>query len=204
MRIAGVIAEFDPFHNGHGYFLRRVRELTSADFVIAVMSGDFTQRGSIASCSKRLRTRMALMSGADVILELPVQYATASAELFASGGVSILGSTGVVDAISFGTEEADCGKLKRMADILLDETDEFKELLSGYLKDGMNYPAARMKAVSAVAHDEMPNAEDIMKCPNNILGVEYLKAVKRQGLSIEAFNVKREATDHDGSNTYGI
>ena len=105
MKVAGVIAEFDPFHNGHAFFLRRLRKLTSADFIIAVMSGDYTQRGNIAIMGKRIRAKAALLNGADVVMELPVQYATASAELFALGGVSLLESLGIVDQIGFGTED---------------------------------------------------------------------------------------------------
>ena len=148
MKVAGVIAEFDPFHNGHAFFLRRVRELTSADFIIAVMSGDYTQRGNPAMAGKRWRTEAALINGADIVIELPVQYATASAEPFAMGGVSILESLGCVDVLCFGTEEQDMEMLREASEILCDETDELKERLGGYLREGMNYPAARAKAVS--------------------------------------------------------
>ncbi|MBQ9605596.1 MAG: nucleotidyltransferase family protein, partial [Lachnospiraceae bacterium] len=146
MKVAGVIAEFDPFHNGHAYFLRKVREITSADFIIVVMSGDFTQRGNIAIAGKRLRTETAIMNGADLVIELPVRYATASAELFAFGGVSILDALGCVDVLCFGTEEADLKPMQEMAGILADESDEFRERLDLHLRAGMNYPAARMEA----------------------------------------------------------
>ena len=147
MRAAGVIAEFDPFHNGHAYFLRRVRELTSADFIIVVMSGDYTQRGNPALLRKSLRTEAALMNGADIVLELPVQYATASAELFALGGVSILDSLKLADFLCFGTESDDMEALSMAADILASETEAFKESLDQKLREGMSYPAARLQAL---------------------------------------------------------
>ncbi|MCR5746966.1 MAG: nucleotidyltransferase family protein [Lachnospiraceae bacterium] len=211
MKVAGVIAEFDPFHNGHAFFLRRVRELTSADFIIAVMSGDFTQRGNIAIAGKRLRAETALRNGADMVIELPVRYATASAEQFACGGVSLLGSLGCVDTICFGTEEEDITLLKRTADVLNNESVEFKEQLNANLKSGMNYPTARMEAiVKLISRDDRgllvsPDIiKDIMSRPNNILALEYMKAICRTGSSMKAVNVKREATDHDSLNTYGV
>ncbi|MBQ4242292.1 MAG: nucleotidyltransferase family protein [Lachnospiraceae bacterium] len=208
MKVAGVIAEFDPFHNGHAYFLRRVRELTSADFIIAVMSGDYTQRGNPAMAGKRWRTEAALINGADIVIELPVQYATASAELFAMGGVSVLEALGCVDVLCFGTEEQDLEMLREASDILCDETDELKERLGGYLKEGMSYPAARAKAVSdMLSSSGKPGSDritDIMSGPNNILAVEYLKALGRLGSSMDTLNAKREAVDHDSVNTYGI
>ena len=112
MKAAGVIAEFDPFHNGHAYFLRRVREATSADFIIVVMSGDFTQRGMIACAPKSVRAEAALACGADLVIELPVAFSTASAEYFATGGVSILDGLRVIDAVCFGTEDDDIASLK--------------------------------------------------------------------------------------------
>ena len=210
MKVAGVIAEFDPFHNGHAYFLRRVRGLTSADFIIAVMSGDFTQRGNAAIAGKRLRAEAALLNGADIVMELPMQYATASAETFALGGVAILDSLGVVDTLCFGTEETDIEPLHELAGALSYETDEFKERIGLYLREGMNYPAARMEALkditsrgggSGIAGERLT---DIMSRPNNILAVEYLKACIAVGSAMDAVNVKREAVDHDSSNSYGI
>ena len=210
MKVAGVVAEFDPFHNGHAYFLRRVRELTSADFIIAVMSGDFTQRGNTAIAGKRLRAEAALLNGADVVIELPMQYATASAETFAMGGVTILDSLGVVDTLCFGTEETDIEPLHELAGTLSLETDEFKERMGLYLREGMNYPAARIKALSDIMSGGGRSGPaggriaDIMSRPNNILAVEYLKAGRAIGSAMNAVNVKREAVDHDSSNSYGI
>ena len=218
MRVAGVIAEFDPFHNGHAYFLRRVRELASADFIIAVMSGDFTQRGNIAVAGKRLRTEAALLNGADIVIELPVQYSTASAELFAMGGVSLLHSLGVVDTLCFGAEEEDVSKLKAVAELLSNESDEFKESLGAQMKEGASYPAARLKALKETLYgrssenigtellenlsaDEL---SDVLCQPNNILAIDYLRALKRLDSTMDTMTVKRTSVDHDSTNTYGI
>jgi predicted nucleotidyltransferase len=206
MKTAGVIAEFDPFHNGHAFFLRRVRELTSADFIIALMSGDFTQRGKAAVAGKKLRTETALLNGADVVIELPVQYSTASAELFAMGGVAILDALQCVDVLCFGTEESDIGKLKRMAEILGHETVEYKEKLTSLLKKGMNYPAARTQALKETmpALEDEEGMEDILAGPNNILALEYLKAINKLGSVMDTVNIKREAVDHNAPDTCGV
>ncbi len=203
MKAAGVIAEFDPFHNGHAYFLRRVRELTSADFIIVVMSGDFTQRGNPAIMSKRLRTKAALLGGADIVIELPLQYATASAELFAEGGVCLLASLGCIDCICFGTEADDIAILKEAADTLSSESEAFKEKLDMYLRQGMNYPAARIESVIETT-GLGDRIKDALSLPNNILAVEYLKALKKTDSDMLPINIHREKTDHDSMNTYGI
>lgn len=211
MKVAGVIAEFDPFHNGHAFFLRRVRELTSADFIIAVMSGDFTQRGNIAVAGKRLRAEAALKNGADIVIELPVHFATATAEIFATGGVSLLDTLGCVDVLCFGTESDDIELLKDLACVLGSETETFKESLATHLKEGMSYPASRMAAVIDAAEIQKEPVsgltEDIVKelmsRPNNILAIEYMKALHRTGSDMDTLNVRREAVDHDSVNTYG-
>ena len=202
MKTAGVIAEFDPFHNGHAYFLRRVRELTSADFIIAVMSGDFTQRGKPALMGKRTRAKAAMLNGADAVVELPVQYATSSAELFASGAVSLLNALGCVDHLCFGTEADDMEALRAAADIMSEETEAFKEKLDENLRQGMSYPLARLQALKDTGASK--DAADMLCLPNNILAVEYLKALKRLVSGMQPVNVKREAVDHDDTNTYGI
>ena len=201
MKVAGVIAEFDPFHNGHAFFLRRVREVTSADFIIAVMSGDFTQRGNIAIGGKRLRTEAALLNGADIVIELPVQYATASAETFATGGISILKALNCVDAICFGTEEEDIKALKSVARIFENESGEFKENISDCIKEGMSYPKARLEAAvrnSGAAGKGLSGDRiaEILCQPNNILAIEYIKAVSKLWNKREvAENVRDKAVD---------
>ncbi len=202
MKAAGVIAEFDPFHNGHAYFLRRVREATSADFIIVVMSGDYTQRGNPALLGKYLRAEAAMRNGADIVLELPVQYATASAELFALGGVSILDSLKLADFLCFGTESDDMEALSMTADILASETEAFKESLDQKLREGMSYPAARLQALQDTGGPK--GLYELLSRPNNILAVEYIKALKRLDSSMRPVSIKREAVDHDSVNTFGI
>lgn len=202
MKVAGVIAEFDPFHNGHAYFLRRVRELTSADFIVVVMSGDYTQRGNISLMGKALRARAAMQNGADAVIELPVQYATSSAELFASGAVSVLEALKIIDHLCFGTETNDLKALISAADILSEETEAFRERLDEKLKQGMSYPAARLEAIRETGAYE--GQADMLCLPNNILAVEYLKALNKLGSGMQPVNVKRETVDHDDANTYGI
>ena len=203
MTTVGVIAEFDPFHNGHAYFLRRVRELTSADFIIAVMSGDFTQRGDAAIAGKRMRTRIALENGADIVMALPVQYSTASAEIFALGGVSLLDSLGVTEGICFGTEDDDLGILQEAALLLESEDADISEGIRSGLKSGLSYPAARLDALKAQSSTPAQIADALTK-PNNILAVEYLKAMAKLDCSLTPVNIKREGTDHDSTNSYGI
>ncbi len=200
----GVIAEFDPFHNGHAYFLRRVRQLTSADFIIAIMSGDFTERGEAAIAGKKLRTKIALMNGADMVIELPVQYSTSSAENFALGGVSLLDRLNVADTLCFGTEDDDLTILQEAAEILSYEDFELSEDIKDGLKSGLNYPAARLNAIRQKACDNSASIAEALIKPNNILGVEYLKALIRTGSSLKPVNIKREGVDHDSTNSYGI
>ncbi len=186
MRTAGIIAEYDPFHNGHAYHISRVREISMADFVVVVMSGDFTQRGRPALLDKWTRAALAVKNGADLVLELPFCYATASAETFAGGAVSVLEGLGVIDAIGFGCECDDTEDLLFLAGFLKNEPDEYRAALKRHLDMGLSYPSARELAVNECLGLD---AGRILKTPNNILAVEYLKhtatmspvAVKREG-----------------------
>ena len=186
MKTVGIIAEYNPLHNGHVYQLSRAKELTGADYVIVVLSGDFTQRGAPAVLDKYLRTEMALLSGADLVIDLPVCFATGSAEFFASGAVSILDSLGV-DYLCFGSESGNLTVLKQTAQILSDEPEAFKELLSKALQSGMSYPAARAAALAQYSAAPLSS-------PNDILGVEYLKAIYRLKSSLRAVTLKREGS----------
>ena len=191
MKTVGIIAEYNPFHNGHLYQLNKAREITGADYCIVVMSGDFTQRGTPAVFDKYIRCRMALLAGADLVIELPVVYATASAETFAMGAVSLLNALGV-DALCFGSECGDLTPLQEAADILLSEPPAYKSRLSSLLKSGLSYPAARAAALSGCLNV----TQEVLASPNNILGIEYLKALS--GLTLKGkqvmtpFTIKRE------------
>ena len=143
MKVVGIIAEYNPFHKGHEYQIRYAREILGADYIVIAMSGDFVQRGAPALMEKHLRAEMALLGGADLILEMPVQTATASAEGFAAGGVSLLDGLGVVDELCFGSECGDTETLMNIAQILVKEPFEYRKLLQQNLRTGMSFPAAR-------------------------------------------------------------
>lgn len=174
MKTVGIIAEYNPFHNGHLYQLKKAKEITGADFAVVVMSGDFTQRGTPAVFDKYTRCRLSLLAGADLCIELPVVYATASAELFAKGAVSLLSALGV-DALCFGSECGEIAPLQKIASLLFAEPPAYKEALNKALKEGLSFPSARAAAVQKCAH--AGSLSDVLASPNNILGIEYLKAL---------------------------
>lgn len=181
MKTVGIIAEYNPFHNGHLYQLKKAKEITGADFAVVVMSGDFTQRGTPAVFDKYTRCRLSLLAGADLCIELPVVYATASAELFAKGAVSLLSALGV-DALCFGSECGEIAPLREIASLLFAEPPAYKEALNKALKEGLSFPSARAVAVRKCAHSDSLSgvdaaASDVLASPNNILGIEYLKAL---------------------------
>lgn len=181
MKTVGIIAEYNPFHNGHLYQLKKAKEITGADFAVVVMSGDFTQRGTPAVFDKYTRCRLSLLAGADLCIELPVVYATASAELFAKGAVSLLSALGV-DALCFGSECGEIAPLREIASLLFAEPPAYKEALNKALKEGLSFPSARAVAVRKCAHAGSLSgadaaASDVLASPNNILGIEYLKAL---------------------------
>lgn len=190
MQVNGIIAEYNPFHNGHLYQLKRSLEETGADYTVVAMSGNFVQRGSAALLDKHTRAEMALLGGADLVLELPALYAASSAEFFASGAIRLLDQLGVVDTVSFGSELGDTALLKKAAEILVQEPADFSSSLKHYLKEGMSYPNARTEAI--IQHYPEFNGQDsIFSSPNNILGIEYIKALLRQNSSIRPVTIKR-------------
>lgn len=194
MKIVGVITEYNPFHNGHLYHIEKAKEITGADAVVAVMSGNFVQRGAPAIMPKHLRTEIALKAGASVVFELPVCYATGSAEFFAEGAVSLLHNLGCIDSICFGSECGDIASLKTIAQILLDEPDEYKSILQTELKKGLSFPKARQNALIQYLNDDA--YLHILEHPNNILGIEYIKALLKRASSINAFTIKRTQANY--------
>lgn len=193
MKIVGLITEYNPFHRGHLYHMKKAREVTGADTVIIVMSGNFVQRGAPAVMPKHLRAEAALLSGADLVLELPVCFATGSAEFFAAGAVSLLDSLGCVDAICFGSECGDCSALEQIAEILSEEPEAYQTQLRLELRKGLPFPTARQHALlhSAAADTSLAGISDILAQPNNILGIEYLKALARRKSQIRPFSIPR-------------
>ena len=183
MKIAGIIAEYNPFHNGHKYHIEKTREITGADGIVAVMSGNFVQRGDVAICDKFSRAEMAIHGGADLVVELPSVFACSSAEIFARGGVGLLESLGC-DCISFGIEDENIDELQKIASYLKNSNEDFKSRLNLAMKTGKSYP----KALSEVL------GTDVIDTPNNVLAIEYLKALK----TMEPFGIKRSGSMHDG------
>ena len=192
MKIIGIIAEYNPFHNGHAYQIKKIKEELHADYVVVAMSGDFVQRGAPAIIDKYARTKMALSCGADLVIELPVLWATASAEYFAMAGVTLFDKMRCVDGICFGAETDDLDALSMIADVLVCEPDDYRTALASYLKSGMSFPMARSKALC----DYFAIDSSILNEPNNILAIEYLKALKRRNASITPHVIKREGAGY--------
>lgn len=201
-KVLGIIAEYNPFHNGHLYHLQKAKEITNSDYTVAIISGNFTQRGSTSLIDKWSKTEMALLNGVDLVIELPVWYATSSAENFADGAIKILNSLGIVDYISFGTETPDINILNRYSDILYNEPEEYKKLLSNELKNGLSFPKAREKAIFEYLKESNINfniSSNVLASPNNILGIEYLKALKKHHSTIKPIPIARLDADYNST-----
>lgn len=194
MIAVGITAEYNPFHNGHKYHLMKSKELTGADVSIAVMSGNFTQRGEPACTDKWTRAEMAVKNGVDLVFELPFVYAANSAEYFAKGAIRLLNGLGCINFLSFGSEEGSLQRLSSAAEILADENPAFKEILKENLRTGISYPKARAKALSVFLNKKKASENDdndFLKSSNNILAIEYLKQLIRTNSQIEPVTVKR-------------
>lgn len=188
--VLGIIGEYNPFHNGHLYHLNESKKLAKSNYSIAIISGNFVQRGNVSVIDKWTKTRMALLSGVDLVLELPCIYSISSAENFASGAIKILNSLKIVDTLSFGCEINDLSILKECAQILTDEPEEFKSLLSHELSKGVSFPKARENALLMYLNDIRKFA-NVLSSPNNILAIEYLKALNITNSNLKPLAVKR-------------
>ena len=212
MKIVGLITEYNPFHAGHLYHMQQARELTGADYCVVLMSGSFVQRGEPAIFDKYLRTKTALLAGADLVLEIPAAFSTASAHEFAAYGVALLSAIGV-DAVVFGSECGQVEILKQAAYALNHESAEFQERLRKGLKAGLTYPQARAKALgeTQAGGTSVENVEDfhantdvsnshiwssILNSPNNILGIEYLRAAEDLHSPMEFYTISREGSGY--------
>lgn len=195
MKTVGIIAEYNPLHNGHLYQICESRRICEADFVIVAMSGDFVQRGEPAIYDKYTRTRMALNAGADLVLELPSCFATGSAEDFASCAVSLLHHLGVTDHICFGSECGDVKMLSLAAKIIAEEPEDYKKILKRELAEGISFPKARANALKSVI-PEMQEDTSLLSSPNNILGMEYIKALIRLKSNIRPVTVLRNGSGY--------
>ena len=211
MKTAGIIAEYNPFHNGHAYQLKEVRRRTGADRIVVAMSGDFVQRGTPAILDKYTRARMVLESGADLVLELPFLYAAGPAELFAFGGVSLLAASGLIDVLCFGAESDQLSALKEVSSILKEEPAGFSDTLKQGLKQGLSFPAARQAALfqsleaarDTISKDSLSSdllsrdlLHELLSSPNNILAIEYLKNLPSD---VEVCLIPRKGSDYHSS-----
>lgn len=196
MKVNGIIAEYNPFHNGHKYQLEEARTALSADYTVVVMSGSFVQRGAPALLNKYLRAEMALRCGADLVLELPVYYAASSAEYFAAGAVSLLDKLGVVNHLCFGSECGNLNLLQKTAEILVQEPEGYRQLLQEQLRRGIPFPAAREEALAlyTAALNAEQNVPKALASPNDILGIEYLKALITRDSSIKPYTTLRKGS----------
>lgn len=202
MTVIGIIAEYNPFHNGHAYQIESIRRQTNADYIVVAMSGDFVQRGAPALIDKYARARMALSCGADLVVELPAIWSISSAEAFAEAGISLFEQMGCVDGICFGAESDRLPLLKQIAAFLTEEPSSYQNLLSSYLKEGFSFPAARAKATADCLCADAPDAAAIhaILCePNNILAIEYLKALTRRDSKMLPYLIKREGAGYHES-----
>lgn len=190
MKVTGIVAEYNPFHNGHKYQIQRAKKLTGADYVVVAMSGNFTQRGTPAIMNKYDRAKMALLNGADLVLELPYCYACSSAEFFAKGAMSLFDKLSVVDSICFGSECGNINTLITIAEILANEPEDYKKELRLKLQKGYSFPAARSSALH-VALPEFATHSTVLSSPNNILGVEYIKALFKLKSKIAPYTIER-------------
>ncbi len=194
MKIVGLITEYNPFHNGHLYHMQKAKEITGADSVIAVMSGNYVQRGAPAIMPKHLRAEVALEAGIPLVLELPVCYASGSAEYFADGAISLFEKLGCIDSICFGSECGDYYLLEKVAHVTADEPEAYKQTLQDALKQGLSFPMARQAALKAYFQD--PSLDDILEQPNNILGIEYIKALYLRKSPIGAYTIRRKISGY--------
>lgn len=207
MKVTGIIAEYNPFHKGHKCQIDYCKKKLNSDYVIVAMSGDYVQRGTPALLPKHVRAEMALRCGADLVLEMPVSVSTASAEAFAMGGVSMLDGLHIVDSLCFGSEYGEVSALMELAEILVEEPEEYRQLLKEFLSNGLSFPSARCQALTeyfknphnftgddfdGVLTPLLNQIVQILNSPNNILGIEYCKALLRLKSNIKPVTLKRQ------------
>lgn len=199
MKICGIICEYNPFHNGHAYLIGRAKKLSGCDAVVCIMSGNFTQRGELAFLDRYTRARHAILAGADAVIELPTIFATAPAEIFAKGAVKILNSIPDFTALAFGCENADKAAFLKAAQDAASESGTFKNVLRQYLKIGSSFTKARAQALAQAGG---PGSLQFISSPNNILGVEYQKALSAFESTAEILPIERVGADYSDTKMY--
>ncbi|GAA0722858.1 nucleotidyltransferase [Clostridium malenominatum] len=200
MNITGIVAEYNPLHKGHVYHIKKTRELTSADGIVAVMSGNFVQRGIPAMLDKWTRAKMALENGVDLVIELPLLYSISSAEFFSFGAISLFDSLGIINNLSFGSESGNISSILDISKVLLEEPITFKGYLKEYLKEGLPFHLARAKALSLYLEEKDKDCFEInnfLSTSNNILAIEYCKNLLRINSTIIPFTIKREGNNYN-------
>ncbi|MGG7097540.1 nucleotidyltransferase [Clostridium sardiniense] len=195
MNLTGIITEYNPFHLGHKYHLEKAIEDTNADGIVSVMSGNFMQRGNPAIIDKYNRAKMAVLNGVDLVLELPLVYSLSSAENFAYGGVKLLNSLNCIDNIYFGSESGKIEDLISIAQILKDEPKNYKDRLKIELDKGLPFHTARLNALNSLLLSS--NISEILSSSNNILAIEYIKALLKLDSNIKPFTLKREGSNYN-------
>ncbi len=200
-KVLGIVAEYNPFHNGHLYHLTESKKITGATYTVAIISGNFTQRGNTSFIDKWTKTKSALECGIDLVIELPVLYSISSAENFADGAIKLLNSMQVIDYVSFGAETANMNMLSVISDVLYQEPKEYQNLLSKQLQAGLSFPKARENALLAYLNDN--KYASVLSSPNNILGIEYLKALKKYKSTIQPIAMPRFESSHNDLNYHG-
>ena len=198
MKVCGIVSEYNPFHNGHKLHIEKSRLAAGASHVICVMSGNFVQRGEPACFDKWLRARAALLSGADMIIELPVLYSTASAEFFAASAVRLISDTNIASAVCFGSESCDIERLKKTAALLAEESGEMIRSIKASLKEGVAFPRARAEALEKLSGENC-----FLENPNDILALEYIKAIHKFNLPLEPVAIKREGAGYNSTSLKG-
>jgi predicted nucleotidyltransferase len=209
MKLCAIICEYNPLHFGHWYHIQKAKELSGCDGVLCIMSGNFTQRAEPTITDKYVRASMALNAGADIVVQMPTAYACSSAEIYALAGIKIANSFKNVTHISFGCECENSELLKELANYLADEPEEYKEALKKYLDEGNSIVLSRQKAIEQLVKEEkvtfsnITEAVDALHQPNNILALEYLKALKRTNSKIEPVFVARGCSDYHSEDING-
>ena len=201
MKICGLIAEYNPFHLGHLKHIDYIKNVLHAQKIVVIMSGNFTQRGEIAVLDKFTRAKHAIIAGADVVIELPTVFATANAEVFARGAVNILDSIGIIDGLCFGVESGTEQEYITLAKAMNDESKEFKKILKSKLESGISLAKAKAEAVK---ESGVEFNEQLISSPNNILGLEYVKAILKAQSDIKIFPMKREGDHNDEQLKKGV
>ncbi|WP_097025533.1 nucleotidyltransferase [Clostridium peptidivorans] len=203
MKITGIVVEYNPLHNGHVIHVKKTKEVTKCDGVVAVMSGHFVQRGAPAILDKWTRTKMALLNGVDLVIELPVLYSISSAEFFAWGSMSLLNSLGIVDSLCFGSESGNILDIMKISNILVNEPLEFKTSLKKYLDEGNTFPLARNLALYEYLGNNKKNClsfNNFFASSNNILGIEYCKNLLKLNSNIKPFTISRQGSSYNSPN----